>query len=254
MNDLALLLGLGEQALTLALFTFLRVGTAMLLLPGFGESSIPVRLRLFAAFAFTALISPALPPEVGTFAKTTFTSPSVFLTELTLGLMLGLSLRLTIMVLQMAGTVIAQTISLSQVFAATGHEPMTVISELLVLGALALAVTLDLHVEIARTLLQNYLDMPPGRLPAAGQALDWITQRAMAAFRFALALSMPFVAVSLIYNFALGIINKAMPQLMVVMVGAPALTLGGLALLALALPLILSHWISHLSEILLTPF
>ena len=62
-------------------------------------------------------------------------------------------------------------------------------------------------------------------------------------FRFGLILAAPFVAVSLLYNLALGVINRAMPQLMVAFVGAPAITFAALLLLALTAPLILSVWV-----------
>ncbi|MEM8699663.1 MAG: flagellar biosynthetic protein FliR, partial [Pseudomonadota bacterium] len=51
----------------------------------------------------------------------------------------------------------------------------------------------------------------------------------------------------------LGAINRAMPQLMVAFVGAPAITAGGLALLALAAPLILTLWLDRLDQALAFP-
>lgn len=47
-------------------------------------------------------------------------------------------------------------------------------------------------------------------------------------------------------NLALGAINRAMPQLMVAFVGAPLITFGGLALLLVATPVILSVWLDAL--------
>jgi flagellar biosynthetic protein FliR len=58
----------------------------------------------------------------------------------------------------------------------------------------------------------------------------------------------------MLYNLALGAINRAMPTLMVSMVGAPALTLGSLALLAIATPVILAAWLGALGEHLAQPF
>ena len=58
----------------------------------------------------------------------------------------------------------------------------------------------------------------------------------------------------LIYNVALGAINRAMPQLMVSMIGAPAQTLGGLALLMIALPTGLMVWNDAFDAFLSNPF
>jgi flagellar biosynthetic protein FliR len=65
---------------------------------------------------------------------------------------------------------------------------------------------------------------------------------------------MPFAIAALIYNVALGVINRAMPQLMVAFVGAPALTAGGLLLLYAAAPVMLSVWITALGRVLEQPF
>ena len=47
-------------ALRPATMTFLRVGAAIALVPGFGEQSIPARIRLALALAFTVLIAPVV--------------------------------------------------------------------------------------------------------------------------------------------------------------------------------------------------
>lgn len=56
------LLGLGQSVALSALLVFLRVGAAMALLPAFGEQSIPQRLRLVLALAFSAVVLPAAAP------------------------------------------------------------------------------------------------------------------------------------------------------------------------------------------------
>ena len=58
---------------------------------------------------------------------------------------------------------------------------------------------------------------------------------------------------SFIYNLTLGVINRAMPQLMVAFVGAPFTTLGGLVLLLLATPIMLHHWLGALDAFLANP-
>ncbi|MEL7116600.1 MAG: flagellar biosynthetic protein FliR [Pseudomonadota bacterium] len=78
--------------------------------------------------------------------------------------------------------------------------------------------------------------------------------RVSQAFAFAFTLAAPFVIASFIYNLAIGVINKAMPQLMVAFVGAPAITAGGLVLLALSMPTALSVWNESLRSFLAAPF
>ena len=75
-----------------------------------------------------------------------------------------------------------------------------------------------------------------------------------AAFELAFSLAAPFLAAGLIYNLALGAINRAMPQLMVALVGAPAITGMALLILALAAPTILQVWAARLDETVAMPW
>ena len=59
---------------------------------------------------------------------------------------------------------------------------------------------------------------------------------------------------SVIYNLTLGVINKAMPQLMVAFVGAPVITFGAIALLLVSAPLLLSVWLQAFEAFLAAPF
>ena len=90
-------------------------------------------------------------------------------------------------------------------------------------------------------------------LPARDVAA-WAVARVAQSFALGFALAAPFVIAAFAYNLALGAINRAMPQLMVAMVGAPAITGGALALLMLAAPVILPLWLGLLQARLADPF
>ena len=58
---------------------------------------------------------------------------------------------------------------------------------------------------------------------------------------------------SIVYNVTLGVLNKAMPQLMVVLVGAPAITFLALVVLAATAPALLEAWRTAFAAALLDP-
>ncbi len=64
----------------------------------------------------------------------------------------------------------------------------------------------------------------------------------------------PFTIAAFVYNLALGVINRAMPQLMVTFVGAPAITLGGLVLLLISAPIMLGVWHQGFVAFIADPF
>lgn len=230
---------------------FLRVGGAMALLPGFGEQSLPARVRLFLTFAFTMIVFGGLP--VTELPSGPAFRPGYF-GEALVGLLIGTMLRLFILALQTAGMMIAQSISLSQLFGGTEGQPQPVIGQMLLMGGLALATHMGLHVKVAMLLIASYDVMPLGRLPDGDVIRAWGVAGVSHTFMLAFSIAMPFVLGGLIYNIALGAINRAMPQLMVAFVGAPALTFGGLVLLALAAPTGLALWLGSFDAFLSDPF
>lgn len=254
MNEIALaLLDLMDDWAWLALAVFLRVGAAMALLPGFGSQSVPVRIKLALALAFTAIVAPAMAPDLVLPDPSYATLIAAVGTETLSGLLLGFSIRLFIWILQIAGTIAAQSTSLSQLLGAEAIDPQPAISQILQMSGMALAMIAGLHIRIAEALIMSYDPLPFGQLPLASDLSVWAIARVAEMFALAFTFAAPFVIASLIYNVALGVINRAMPQLMVAFVGAPAITAGGLFLLLLVAPIILPIWLDLLSERLADP-
>ena len=243
----------GGRGAIIGFIVFLRIGAAMAVLPGFGEQSVPVRVKLVLALAFTAIVAPAVGAQLAPLAENAGSVLRCLATESAIGLALGLVLRLMVLALEMAGTMAAQSTSLSQLFG-TGGEPMPTMSHLFVAGGLALAMMAGLHVRLAEVLILSYDALPAGTFPDADTIRGWGIDHVARAFALAFSLAAPFVIAALIYNVALGAINRAMPQLMVAFVGAPALTAGALALLAIAAPLGLAIWAGSFTAFLSDPF
>lgn len=236
-----------------AMIVLLRVGTFTSFMPGFGEQSVPARIKLVVALSLTAVVlaaRPALPgdpPSPEAFAH-------LLATEVVAGLALGLGLRLFVLALQTTGSMIAQATSLSQILGMTLIEPMPAIGNILVIGGLALAMVMGLHVHAVLYLLISYEAMPAGQWPAAADLTQWGIALTGRSFRLAFTLAAPFIIISVIYNLTLGVINRAMPQLMVAFVGAPVITFGGMALLLLLVAPLLTTWAEALFGFLHQPF
>lgn len=223
---------------------FLRVSAVVSVLPAFGERSVPVRVKLGIAFAFSLIVAPLVPNMPPPLNPVGFSA--LVGIEVLIGLSLGIAIRFFVMALQVAGSIAAQATSLSQLLGSAAAEPVPAMGYLLMLAGLALAAMAGLHIRVAEFLVQSYGVFPMGQLPTASGLSEWGVRRVARMFSLAFALSAPFVIASLIYNLTLGVINRAMPQLMVAFVGAPVITFGGLALLMVGAPLILSVWVDAL--------
>ncbi|MFD1913607.1 flagellar biosynthetic protein FliR [Halodurantibacterium flavum] len=253
-ETMAALLGQGQEMLLAGFFVFLRVGAAMATLPVFGEQVVPLRVRLGLTVAFTLVVTPLAWADMGALVAAAEVLTRAIATETIAGLLIGLSLRLFVMVLQIAGTIVAQSISLSQFLGGAGPDPQPAVAQLFFLAGLALAAAADLHVRVAELFLFSYELMPAGQFPGGSTVAEWGIGHIARAFTLAFTLAAPFVIAATIYNLALGAINKAMPQLMVVFVGAPALTLGGLLFLLVITPILLGVWHAAFLRLLADPF
>lgn len=254
MIDIQPLVDLVTGSAWAGLLVFLRIGAAMAVLPGLGEQAIPVRTRLVLALMLTAIVAPSVqstitlpPPAFGTFVK-------ALATESIAGLFLGLMLRLFVLAIQTAGAIAAQSTSLSQLLGQSGMDPMPAIGHILTMAALALMMATGYHVKAAAYLILSYDLIPALSFPNPSDVADAGRQRVAQSFALAFSLAAPFVILSVLYNLTLGVINKAMPQLMVAFVGAPVITFGAIALLLVSAPIMLTVWLHRFDMFLAAPF
>lgn len=253
LSQLETIARLGQDGLLAGMAVFFRVGAMVALAPVLGEQVVPVRLRLAVALALTLILAPALAgrlPDI----HDGLAVLSVLLSETAIGLALGLMLRLFVFALQIAASQIAQAASLSQMIGGIGPEPQPAIGQLLTFAGLALAAKAGLVAHVTALLLHSYDVLPCGQLPIAGEMAQWGLARTAEAFRLGFSLAAPLVVGSLLYNLTLGLVNRAMPQLSVTFIGAPALALGMLLLLALGLPALLGAWSQAVAAFLANPF
>lgn len=230
---------------------FFRVGAIVSVAPVIGERVIPARVRLGIAVLLTMVLAPLtdlteLPEQaIGLFLLAG--------AEVVTGLAIGLALRTFLLVLHMAGSIAAQTTSLSQLMGNPSVDPVPALAQVLVVAGLALAAVFDLHLDILRLLALSYQTIPLGVWPDPRLLLAMSVGNLSQAVSLAFSCAAPFVIGSLVYNLALGVINRAMPQLMVAFVGAPAITLGSMALLAVVASGILVSWWMTLPQFILVP-
>jgi len=226
--------------IALVLAVVARLSFVIFFMPGIGEQTVPVQTRvlillgLSAAFSMTGFMTA---PPTDSFAS----YAGVIATEVAIGFGLGVVLRVTIWTLNIAGTVISQSIGLSQLLGiALEHEQQTMTANLLSMAGAALLLSADFHIKAMASLLRLYTDIPIGAMDAMNT--DMLVQAFFSAFGFAIMLAWPFVAVNLLYNICLGFINKALPSLMVAFVGAPLMIGAGTILLAISIMGLLVVW------------
>lgn len=245
----------GAPAIILIGAIFSRISAIAFLTPGIGERAVPVRVRLTVAIAITIVIAPmVLTPEMRPPSEPAAIA-ALYAAEALSGLLIGFALRIMVFILQIAGAITAQSLSLAQLFGPTvGFDSESPFAAILVMAGVALAAATGLHIHLVGAIADVYEALPFGLFPGAEETGEWSTNRVGAALFKSLALSSPFVILGFLYSLALAAASRAMPQLMAAFVGAPAITLAGMALFAAAAPILLFEWLEGVQNVLFDIF
>ncbi|HVO04537.1 MAG TPA: flagellar biosynthetic protein FliR [Candidatus Cybelea sp.] len=216
---------------------FARIGSAVMLLPGFGEAYVAMRVRLAFALLFSLALMPMLADRVPVLPAELDRFVMDIVGEIGVGLFFGSLCRIIVMSVLSAGNIIALQTGIAN---ALSVDPSTA-QQAAVSGNFLMAVTLVLifvtgldHVTL-QGLVGTYAMMPPGQPLMLGDIANFDSRAVADSFTLAVQMSAPFLVYGLVFTAALGILARLMPTLQVFFVAMPAQLLIGLGLLAVTL-------------------
>ncbi len=162
--------------------------------------------------------------------------------ELLIGLMIGLAVRLLFAAFEVAGDMLGIQIGFG---AAQLVDPMTsqqssLISEYFRIIATLVFLSLNAHMVVVAAIVSSYDTIPPfgARLsPALGEEVLQLSQHM---FQVALQLAAPVLVALILMNLLLAMLGRAVAQINVFVLSFPITIAGGLLVLGLALPFTVS--------------
>jgi len=220
-----------------------RLSGMLLVAPFFGSDAIPPRVKAALVVALTALLLPVTPWQLPTTSVVAWLGYG--LSELIIGLLLGLTVQVVLEAVMLAGSVASFQLGLSM---ETSIDPstqadstvMTTFHQLIVLYVF---LQMGVHRWILAALSASFTTLPLGTSLAAlnaRQLLDfagnlWI---------WGLELALPVLIATLLIDVTLAFFAKVAPQLPVMFVGIPVKALLGYGVLIGAM----SYWPSLLGR------
>ncbi len=225
-----------------------RIGGALMFMPAFGETQIPLRARLSFALVLCAALYPITP--IAANLPDTPTAVALLLgSELTIGLWIGLVARVLLSAMDFAGYQVGQVSGLANAFGPSlgSFEGATLVATLLLVGAVAALFATDAHHVILRGLMMSYSVFPPGPL-MPGDLAEQIVRAGSHSLYIGTAVAAPFFVMGVILNLGMGLANRMMPQLPVFFVGASLLIATGLLVLAVAIPSMMEFFIRDFAD------
>jgi flagellar biosynthetic protein FliR len=234
------------------MLAFARIGAMVMLLPGFGETNIPVRIKLGIALMLTLIL---LPLHRNAYHVDLNSMPALLLLmvhEIIVGVVLGATARVTLSALTMAGSVIAQQLGLGFVTTVdpTQGQQGAIIGNFLTILGLTLLFATDTHYLVIAALNDSYTIFSPGEFMPSGDVASLATRAFAEAFKIGIQLSAPFIVFGLVFNLGLGILARLMPQMQVYFVGVPLSILAGFLILAAILPTMMSTFLDYFGGVM----
>jgi flagellar biosynthetic protein FliR len=216
---------------------FFRVGSMVMVIPGLGETSVPARIRLSFALLLALCLAPIVAPVLPTPPDTVGTMTGYIFKEVLIGLAIGGVLRIFLSSLNMAGELVAlqTTLAFSQTANPLGAQPTTSLSAFLSLMGIVLVFDTDLHRMFLAAIVHSYTLFPPLKPMPLGDTAALAEQTVAGSFSLGLQLAAPVVVFSLVFNIAVGLIGRMMPQFQIFFAATPLSLLLGLSLFALSL-------------------
>lgn len=214
----------------------LRCAGLVVAAPIFGHRSIPSPVKAGLVVALTvALVRPAMAAPGA--LPVAFAAPI----ELAIGLALGFILSLGFEAIELAGRMIAlqMGLSLGEVLNPTQQEAGTPIDPLFSVLAGLLFLGLGLHLAVIDVLARSFQVFPIG----GGWPADlWLTGARTTALVLELGVrvALPISLVLLLTELSIALLNRAIPQINVFILGLPVKMLVGFAVIAAALPTLIA--------------
>ena len=238
-----------EEFLVSGVFAFLliftRLGTAMMIMPGIGDSFVNTNVRLMMvlgmSFVLTPVVQGFLPEQVPAFPVIF----SLILMEFVIGLFIGTMARIFMIALDVAGMLISTTSGLAnaQVFNPTLASQGSITGAFLSVTGVVLLFATNMHHMLIYGLVESYHMFPLGSVPDTSSMAQLISQAFSASFKVGFQLAIPFIVVAMLLYIGMGVLTRLMPQVQVFILALPVQIMLSLLTLGLVLSAIMMFWL-----------
>lgn len=225
--------------LTALFFPLARVLALIATAPIFNNTAAPARIRLAAGVVITLALLPVLPPMPAV-PPGSWLGLAILAQQVLIGVLLGFTLRIALVAIDIAGGVIGMQMSLSF---AVSYDPQTagqtpVLSEFLTLFAMLVFLALNGHLLTLSVLAESFRLLPVSLTPISSGGFAALMAWSATLFSAGLLLALPLITTLLIANLAMGVLARVAPQLNIFAVGFPVTLMAGFVVLMFSIPYI----------------
>lgn len=232
------------------MLTFVRLGSAIMIMPGVGNSFVSTRIRLHIGVALSFALFPLAMPYMPDPLPSTFGLLVLIAMEFVIGLFIGTIARVLMSAMDTAGMVISISSGLgnAQVFNPSMATQGSLVGALLSVTGVVMLFQFNLHHLLFIGIMESYEMFPLGAIPDTGSMAELMSRTVSASFSIGVKIAAPFIVMTLLIYVGMGVLSRLMPQIQVFILALPMQILLSIALLAMVLSAAVMYWIAQFEQ------
>lgn len=229
-----------------------RIGGLLAALPVFSGRTIPVKVKLGLVLTLSLMLAPSIP------MPTVSLDPMILvggmLSEMTIGVTIGLAVRLMFGALEVAGELLGIQMGFGAVhlFDPTTSHQTPMIAQFFTMLASLVFLSLNAHLFAMATIIHSYEAIPAFGAHLSSHLGEEILLLSQRMFTIGLKLAAPVLITILLINVLMALLGRAVPQVQVFVLSFPITIAGGLLVLSLGMPFTVALIGSEFEQLQLT--
>ena len=203
-------------------WVLMRVSIIVFLFPLFGSRGVPALWKVGLSMITAIVLMPAVPPLI----ERPETNVEIIIglaSEVILGLILAMTVRMIFTCIQMAGHFMSFQMGFAMARAIDPQAEVqdTVLTEFMYILTILMFFTLDGHHIFIRALASSFQTVPPNGIVFDSSIAGILVKLSADMFLIGLELAAPMILALFLSNLCLGIVARTVPQVNILMVGFP---------------------------------
>lgn len=213
-----------------------RIGGLLAAIPVLSGRAVPMKVKVGLILSLGLLLAPML--HLPSVPYDPLILAAGMVSEMTIGLAIGLAVRLFFSALEVAGELIGIQMGFGvvQLFDPATSRQTPIIGRFFTLLASLVFLSLNGHMLFVATILSSYEAIPAFGASLSGGVGDDVLRLSQNMFVLGLKLAAPVLVVIFVINILLAMLGRAVSQINVFVLSFPVTIAGGLAVMALSMP------------------
>lgn len=218
---------------------FLRISSAIVIAPFFGNRSIPITIKLLISLVTSYIIFLTVDRNLIPPIETNWTLFVFAIKEIFVGIIIGFMLQFVFFAVHYAGTLIGfdMMLTMAEIFNPNEEIHSNIIGEILYFAAIIIFILINGHHYLIQALHYSYKVLQIGTITFSESLFSYLVKLTANVFVLAVKIASPIIVSFFLIHIAEGIISRMIPQMQVFFVTQPMKLGLGIFLLTIILPL-----------------